>query len=57
MELFVGAWVVSMLVGAMLGAMRGNVVYGLIWPLALGPIGLLLTFWLLKDERETVSRP
>lgn len=43
-------WVVCMVAGAMLGAQRGNAAFGFLWPFVLGPIGLLLTFVLLREK-------
>lgn len=47
-------WVSCMIAGAWLGARRGNAAFGFLFPFVLGPIGLLLTYALLKDEP---SRP
>lgn len=47
---FGAVWVVCMIAGAMLGSMRGNAAFGFLWPFFLGPLGLLLSWWLLKDD-------
>lgn len=46
---WVAVWLVCMVAGAMLGHMRGSVAAGFLWPFVLGPIGLVLSFVLLKD--------
>lgn len=50
-------WIVCMVAGAMLGSIRGNATFGFIWPLVLGPPGLLLAFFLLREGGESVRTP
>lgn len=50
-------WIVCLIAGAMLGSLRGSVAAGFLWPLVLGPIGLLVSWWLLKDEDEPQVSP
>ena len=46
------AWAASVAFGAMLGSMRGNVAFGVLWPFVLGPLGLLLAWWLLREAED-----
>lgn len=43
-------WVVCLIAGAMLGSMRGNTAFGFLWPFFLGPLGLVMSWYLLKDD-------
>lgn len=51
MELF-SAWIISMLIGALIGRWRGRSEFGLIISALLGPLGWLITAC-MKDRRPT----
>lgn len=45
-------WIFSVVIGALIGAARGRVASGLVWPLLLGPLGVIVVLCLPNLARE-----
>src|SRR2546426_12731566 len=50
-------WIVSLILGCLIGSAKGRVVSGFVWSLLLGPLGVLIVLCLpnLKKEEENAK--